>query len=99
MHFKCHYKTDTLSLIISTVGTLKALRLELLFPTFHIKIVVNEIIQTNCKMRDFLAVNKCNSKKLLQLFFTDRVSKHHMFINYGLTQSNLIERPPRTKPE
>jgi len=61
MHFKCHYKTDTLSLIISIVVTLKALRLELLFIIFHIKIIVNEIIQTNCNMLDFLIVNKCNS--------------------------------------
>lgn len=72
MHFKCHCKTDTVSLIISIVGTLKALRLELLFITFHTKIIVNEIIQTNCKMLHFLIVNKCNSEKLLELFFIDR---------------------------
>lgn len=72
MHFKCHYKIDTLSLIISIVGTLKALRLGLLFIMFHIKIIVNEIIQTNCKMLDSLIVNKGNSEKLLQLFFIDR---------------------------
>lgn len=69
MHFKCLYRTDTFSLIISTVGTLKVLRLELLFIMFHIKITVNEIIQTKCKMLDFLIVNKCNSEKFLQLFF------------------------------
>lgn len=72
MHFKCHYKTDTLSLIISIVGTLKALRLELLFTMFRMKIIVNEIIPTNCEMLDFLIVNKCNSEKLLQLYFIDR---------------------------
>lgn len=72
MHFKCHYKTDTLSLIISIVGILKVLRLELLFITFHIKIVVNDIIQPNCKMQDFLILNERTSKKLLQLFFIYR---------------------------
>lgn len=72
MHFKCHYKIVTFSLVISIVGTLKALKLDLSFIMFHIKIRANEIIQTNSKMLDFLIVNKCNSEKLLQLFFLDR---------------------------
>lgn len=38
----------------------------------HIKIIVNEIIQANCKMLDFLFVNKHNSDKLLQLFLIHR---------------------------
>lgn len=70
MHFRCNYKTDTLSLIICIVGTLKAFRLEFSFIMFHIKITANEIIHpSDSKMLDFLIVNKCNSEKL---FFLDR---------------------------
>lgn len=72
MHFKCHYKTDTLSLVISIVGTMKAFTLEVLFIMFHIKIIANAIIQTNSKMLDFLTGNPLNIEKLLQLSFLDR---------------------------
>lgn len=72
MHFKCHYKTDTLSLVISIVGTMKAFRLEVLFIMFHIKIIANAIIQTNSKMLDFLTGNPLNIEKWLQLSFLDR---------------------------